>query len=123
MTGPKLNEKSFVPGQRSGTKATAKYVRSSAYKARVVLDLIRGLPVHQADEVLQFNIFAMNRADEAFEIVLRNFAQSPDPLNASIDSTESLREWDLQRISFDSGDGQREGCCQAAPVGAAPKHG
>ncbi len=30
MTGPKLNEKSFVAGERSGTKATAKYVRSSA---------------------------------------------------------------------------------------------
>jgi large subunit ribosomal protein L22 len=54
MTGPKLNEKSFVAGERSGTKASAKYVRSSASKARVVLDLIRGLPVKQADEILQF---------------------------------------------------------------------
>ena len=35
MTGPKLNEKSFVAGERSGTKATAKYVRGSASKARV----------------------------------------------------------------------------------------
>jgi large subunit ribosomal protein L22 len=54
MTGPKLNEKSFVAGERSGTKATAKYVRSSASKARAVLDLIRGLDVISADEVLQF---------------------------------------------------------------------
>ena len=54
MTGPKLNEKSFVVGERSGTKATAKYVRPSAFKARVVLDLIRGLDVRSADEVLQF---------------------------------------------------------------------
>ena len=54
MTGPKLNEKSFVAGERSGTKATAKYVRSSASKARVVLNLIRGLDVRSADEVLQF---------------------------------------------------------------------
>ena len=54
MTGPKLNEKSFVAGERSGTKASAMYVRSSAWKARVVLDLIRDLPVRQADEVLQF---------------------------------------------------------------------
>jgi large subunit ribosomal protein L22 len=54
MTGPKLNEKSFVAGERSGTKATAKYVRASASKARVVLDLIRGLDVRSADEVLQF---------------------------------------------------------------------
>lgn len=54
MTGPKLNERSFVAGERSGTKATAKYVRSSASKARVVLDLVRGLDVRTADEVLQF---------------------------------------------------------------------
>jgi len=54
MTGPKLNEKSYVAGERSGTKSTAKYVRSSASKARAVLDLIRGLDVVAADEVLQF---------------------------------------------------------------------
>jgi large subunit ribosomal protein L22 len=54
MTGPKLNEKSFVAGERSGTKATAKYVRTSASRARAVLDLIRGLDVRSADEVLQF---------------------------------------------------------------------
>ena len=54
MTGPKLNEKSFVAGERAGTKASAKYVHMSAWKVRVVLDLIRDLPVRQADEVLQF---------------------------------------------------------------------
>lgn len=54
MTGPKLNEYSFVAGERAGTKASAKYMRFSASKARTVLDLIRGLPVRNADEVLQF---------------------------------------------------------------------
>jgi large subunit ribosomal protein L22 len=54
MRGPKLNEGATAVGERHGTKATAKYVRSSAYKARVVLDLIRGLDVKRADEVLQF---------------------------------------------------------------------
>ena len=54
MTGPKLNEKSFVAGERSGTRATARYVRTSASRARAVLDLIRGLDVRSADEVLQF---------------------------------------------------------------------
>ena len=54
MTGPKLNEKSYVAGERSGTKATARYVRSSASKARAVLDLIRGVDVVAADEILQF---------------------------------------------------------------------
>ncbi len=54
MTGPKLNEKSFVAGERAGTKASAKYVHMSASKVRVVLDLVRGLPVKAADEILQF---------------------------------------------------------------------
>jgi large subunit ribosomal protein L22 len=58
MRGPKLNEGAthaqLATGERHGTKATAKYVRSSAYKARAVLDLIRGLDVVRADQVLQF---------------------------------------------------------------------
>jgi large subunit ribosomal protein L22 len=53
MTGPKLNEKSYVAGERSGTKATAKYVRTSASKVRAVLDLVRGLDAKSADQVLQ----------------------------------------------------------------------
>ena len=54
MTGPKLNERATVAGERSGTKASARYLRSSASKAREVLDLIRGLDVRRADQVLQF---------------------------------------------------------------------
>lgn len=54
MTGPKLNEKNFVAGEKGGTKASAMYIRSSASKARLVLNIIRNLPVKQADEVLQF---------------------------------------------------------------------
>jgi len=52
MSGPKLNEKAMVAGERSGTRAVARHVRSSASKARVVLNLIRGLDVRSADEVL-----------------------------------------------------------------------
>jgi len=55
MTGPKLNEATMVAGERSGTKASALYLRVSASKARVVLNLIRGLPVKRADEILQFS--------------------------------------------------------------------
>ncbi len=55
MTGPKLNEGSRVAGERTGTRASAKYVGTSAYKAREVLDLVRGLDVKLADEVLQFS--------------------------------------------------------------------
>jgi large subunit ribosomal protein L22 len=45
--GTKTNE-------RPGVRCQVKYVRSSAYKAREVLDLIRDLPVTQALEVLEF---------------------------------------------------------------------
>jgi len=54
MTGPKTNEGATAVGERTGTRASARYIRSSAYKAREVLDLIRGLDVQRADEVLQF---------------------------------------------------------------------
>ena len=53
MTGPKLNEKNFVVGERSGTKASAKYVRSSARKARLVCDHIREQPVEKARAILE----------------------------------------------------------------------
>jgi large subunit ribosomal protein L22 len=42
------------PGERLGTRAVAKHVRMSAYKARVVLDLVRGKDVAEADAILQF---------------------------------------------------------------------
>ncbi len=45
--GTKTNE-------RPGTRAQVRYLRVSAYKAREVLDLIRGLHVDDADGVLEF---------------------------------------------------------------------
>ena len=54
MTGPKTNEGGTVAGERIGTRATAKYLRGSATKARQVLDLIRGLDVQRAEDVLRF---------------------------------------------------------------------
>ena len=47
MTGTKTNE-------RPGVRAQVKYVRSSAYKAREVLNLIRGERVGAALEILEF---------------------------------------------------------------------
>src|SRR3954452_6802823 len=40
--------------ERPGVRAQVRYVRMSAYKAREVLDLIRGKELQQADEILQF---------------------------------------------------------------------
>jgi large subunit ribosomal protein L22 len=47
MTGTKTNE-------RPGVRAQVKYVRTSAYKAREILDLIRGEQVARALEILEF---------------------------------------------------------------------
>ena len=54
MTGPKLNDGVTLLDGQVSTRATARYLRGSATKARAVLDLIRGLDVRRADEVLQF---------------------------------------------------------------------
>ncbi len=54
MTGPKLNEANRVAGSSSGVRASARYVRSSASKVRVVLDLVRDKDVASADEILRF---------------------------------------------------------------------
>ena len=48
MTGLKTNE-------REGTRAVLRYCRMSAYKAREVLDLIRGEDVGRASEILRFS--------------------------------------------------------------------
>lgn len=53
MTGPKLNERSFIAGERTGTRASVRGSRMSASK-RVVLNLVRGRDVVIADQVLQF---------------------------------------------------------------------
>ena len=84
MRGPKLNEGATVAtlasGQRHGTKATAKYVRSSAYKARAVLDLIRGLDVRRADEVLQFTDRGI--ATDVRKVLASAVANATNPNNA-----------------------------------------
>jgi large subunit ribosomal protein L22 len=54
MTGPKTNEGATKVGERVGTRAQVRYIRSSATKAREVLDLIRGKSAREADAILQF---------------------------------------------------------------------
>jgi large subunit ribosomal protein L22 len=47
MPGPKSNE-------REGTRAVLRYAKMSPYKAREVIDTIRGRPVHEAADLLRF---------------------------------------------------------------------
>ena len=46
-------------------------------------------------------------SDEVFAAFLTNFDQGIEPLNASINGTESIGQWTRQHISFDRGDGER----------------
>jgi large subunit ribosomal protein L22 len=48
MAGPKTNE-------REGTRAVLRHARVSSYKVREVLDLVRGKPVHEAEDILRFS--------------------------------------------------------------------
>lgn len=77
--GLKQNEGALVAEQR--TKATAKYLRSSAYKAREVLDLIRGLDVQRADEVLQFTDRSIAR--DVRKVLASAVANATDPRNGA----------------------------------------
>lgn len=56
--GVKTNEGAVngvhAPGERPGTRAQVKFVRMSAYKARQVIDTIRGKEVREADSLLRF---------------------------------------------------------------------
>ncbi len=47
MTGLKTNEK-------EGTRAVLRHARVSPYKVREVLNLVRGRPVHEAEDILRF---------------------------------------------------------------------
>ena len=48
MPGLKTNE-------REGTRAVLRHARLSPYKVREVLDLVRGKPVHEAEDILRFS--------------------------------------------------------------------
>lgn len=48
MPGMKTNE-------REGTRAVLRHARLSPYKVREVLDLVRGRPVHEAEDILRFS--------------------------------------------------------------------
>ena len=61
MTGPKLNESPVRMRQGAkrgpadqGTRASARWVRTSAWKMREVVDLIRGHSVEEAANILRF---------------------------------------------------------------------
>lgn len=65
-------------------KARASYIRQSPYKVRRVLDLVRGLPVEEARDVLSF---ANRRATEPIRKVLESAVANASH-NHALDASE-----------------------------------
>jgi large subunit ribosomal protein L22 len=94
MAGTKTNE-------RPGTRAQVRHARMSATKAREVLDLIRGLPVGEADEVLQFteraaSVVIARCLTSAVANAQHNDELDPDTLYVSTcyaDEGPTLKRW------------------------------
>ena len=94
MTGAKTNE-------RPGTRAQVRHVRMSASKAREVLDLIRGVPVGEAAEVLQFteraaSVVILKCLNSAVANAQHNDELDPDTLYVSAcyaDEGPTLKRW------------------------------
>lgn len=87
--------------ERPGTRSQVKYVRVSAYKAREVLDLIRGKHVADADEILQFverdiAIIIRKALASAVANAANNDGQDPETLFVSAcyaDEGPTLKRW------------------------------
>ncbi len=87
--------------ERPGTRAQVRYVRVSAYKAREVLDLIRGRHISEADEILQFverdvAIVVRKALASAVANAMNNDSQDPEALFISscyADEGPTLKRW------------------------------
>ena len=71
----------------SAGRATARYVRTSPQKARLVLDLIRGLDVDKAIATLRF---ARKRVARDIEKVLRSAVANAQQKQGGVDELERL---------------------------------
>jgi large subunit ribosomal protein L22 len=91
----------YKTNERPGTRAQVRYVRVSAYKAREVLDLIRGKHVAEADEILQFverdiAIIIRKALASAVANATNNDGQDPEALYVSAcyaDEGPTLKRW------------------------------
>jgi large subunit ribosomal protein L22 len=91
----------YKTNERPGTRAQVRYVRVSAYKAREVLDLIRGKHVAEADEILQFverDVAKVIRKALASAVAnaANNDGQDPEALYVSAcyaDEGPTLKRW------------------------------
>lgn len=70
-------------------RASAKYLRGSAQKARLVIDLIRGKNVNQALAILQFaNKRAADGIEKCVRSAIANASEAAEKANVAIDPDE-----------------------------------
>jgi large subunit ribosomal protein L22 len=70
-------------------KASAKYLRGSAQKARLVIDMIRGKNVNQALAILQYtNKRAANGIEACVRSAIANASEAAEKANIAIDPDE-----------------------------------
>src|SRR3990172_4386393 len=91
-------------------RATAKYIRSSPRKARLVLDLIRGMDAGKAMSLLRFT---KKRMAKEVEKVLRSAIANAEGKSETIDVD------DLYVSEAYANDGPRAGRIRPAPMGRA----
>lgn len=98
------------------SKASAKYLRGSAQKARLVIDMIRGKNVNQALAILQYT---NKRAAESIEKCVRsavaNASEAAEKANIAIDPDEL---W-VKACFVDRGPSKNRSRMRPAPQGRA----
>jgi large subunit ribosomal protein L22 len=93
-------------------KATAKYIKGSPQKARLVIDLIRGKRVEYALNVLQFS---RKRAAKPIEKVLRSAIANAEQKSATV----SLEDLFVKEAFVDLGPTKWRSRIRPAPMGRA----
>ena len=94
MPGLKTNE-------REGTRAVLRHARMSSSKVREVLDLVRGKPVHEAEDILRFSerdaAFTVGKVlQSAVANAQHNDEQDPEELYVSAcfaDEGTTIKRW------------------------------
>lgn len=93
-------------------KATAKYIKGSPQKARLVIDQIRGLGAEQALDMLRFS---KKRAAPIIAKVLRSAIANAEQKDSAMDPAELV----VSRASVDIGPTKWRRRVRPAPMGRA----
>ena len=98
------------------SKASAKYLRGSAQKARLVIDMIRGKNVNQALAILQYtNKRAADGIEKCVRSAIANASEAAEKANIAIDPDEL---W-VKACFVDRGPSKNRSRMRPAPQGRA----